>query len=469
MKRIFLTLVLLPFMAVSANAQSLIVGDANGDGSLDISDVVTIVNRILDGNPVSYHTCPNNNHPHLIDLGLPSGTLWSCCNVDASKPQDNGGYYSWGETQTKSQYDISTYSHFDTTNRYHHLGYDISGTKYDVAHVKWKGYWKMPNSDQFNEILAYCNYEFTTVGGVQGIKFTGTNGGSVFFPNSGAFVGTTLSDDDTFGQIWSSTFPRNFSLNYGPADVFSYQQGDGGSGDLRVLTVNRFHGFTVRPIRNESSCDANGDGSIDISDVVFVVNRILDGKIAYRACPDNNHPHKIDLGLPSGTLWSCCNVGALSPSSPGNYYAWGETAPKYYYSASTYIHCDDQDMSKCHNIGSSIIGTEYDAASEWGDSWQMPSLTQVNELLAKCSREWTKQGSLNGIIFTGPNGSSIFLPAAGFALDETTDYNQSGYYWMGEQNSSKLSFAYMLCIDENECLRYNLSREYGLSVRPVAK
>ena len=169
MKRIILFLALLPFMVVSANAQSLMVGDANGDGFLDISDVVAVVNRVLEGNPTSYRLCPDFHHPHLIDLGLPSGTLWSCCNVDAKTPQDYGGYYSWGETQTKSQYDLSTYSHYDSTNRYHNLGSDISGTNYDVAHVKWKGYWKMPSLEQFDELCVKCTHEFTQFEGVDGV------------------------------------------------------------------------------------------------------------------------------------------------------------------------------------------------------------------------------------------------------------------------------------------------------------
>ena len=48
--------------------------------------------------------CPDNNHPHMIDLGLPSGTKWACCNVGASKPEDQGGYFAWGETEEKSEY-----------------------------------------------------------------------------------------------------------------------------------------------------------------------------------------------------------------------------------------------------------------------------------------------------------------------------------------------------------------------------
>ena len=469
MKRIKLILALLPFMAVPANAQSLVVGDANGDGSLDISDVVTIVNRVLEGSPTSYRLCPDNKHPHLIDLGLPSGTLWSCCNVDAKTPQDYGGYYAWGETKTKSQYDLSTYSHYDSTNRYHHLGYDISGTNYDVAHVKWKGFWKMPNSDQLNELLSYCSYKFTKVGGVKGIKFTAPNGGSIFFPNSGSYYGATYNDDNSFGQIWASSFPQNVSLSYGPADAFLYSETNE---DVRVVVVNRYHGFTVRPIQNESSCDVNRDGSIDISDVVFVVNRILNGKTAYYECPDNHHPHMIDLGLPSGTLWSCCNVGATTYWDVGNYFAWGETEAKEKYDETTYKYCDNHDMNKCHDLGASIIGTNYDVAHvQWGDSWQMPSQDQIVELVNRCEMYW---GGVNSVIkgywFRGPNGSEIFLPAAGYYYgSDCSDYNKMGLYWLGQQYSSQMFYALTYGFDEDDDNLYLFARMHGLPVRPVAK
>jgi hypothetical protein len=89
--------------------------------------------------------------------------------VDATKPQDNGGYYAWGETQIKSSYDYYSYAYKDATNRFLHLGYDISGTNYDVAHVKWKGNWKMPSLEQFDELCVKCTHEFTQFEGVDGV------------------------------------------------------------------------------------------------------------------------------------------------------------------------------------------------------------------------------------------------------------------------------------------------------------
>ena len=470
MKRIILFLALLPFMVVSANAQSLMVGDANGDGFLDISDVVAVVNRVLEGNPASYRSCPDTNHPHLIDLGLPSGTLWSCCNVDATKPQDNGGYYAWGETQIKSSYDYYSYAYKDATNRFLHLGYDISGTNYDVAHVKWKGNWKMPSLEQFDELCVKCNHEFTQFEGVDGVKFTGPNGGTIFFPNSGYYSGTSfVNDNNHYGYVWTSSVPPKYSLYYGYTAMFSY---DNLNEDYGFKAMNRFYGFTVRPIQNESTRDVNHDSNIDITDVVMVVNKILNGKFVQLSCPDNCHPHKIDLGLPSGTLWSCSNVGAISPLSSGYLYAWGETETKYRYDGTTYRYCDNQDEEQCQDIGASIIGTQYDVATEKiGTSWQMPSHAQINELINNCTGEWIQIDDAKGFLFTGPNGKSIFFPAAGFAYEEGI-YNQSteGRYWMGECHPTSLYLAKVMVVKNSGSISLGgYYRVCGLLVRPVAK
>ena len=94
----------------------------------------------------------------------------------------------------------------------------------------------------------------------------------------------------------------------------------------------------------------------------------------------NGH-EAIDLGLPSGTKWASCNVGATKPEAYGCYFAWGETTEKEALDWATYIHCDgSKDI--CHDLGESISGTEYDVANmKWGGNWQMPTLEQLEELL----------------------------------------------------------------------------------------
>lgn len=131
--------------------------------------------------------CPDNNHPHSIDLGLPSGTKWACCNVDATAPEEYGGYYQWGVTSEgyiRNAVNVDSY------------GVSICGTNHDVAHVKWGGNWRLPTYDEIKE-LSECEYESTQINGVDGCKVTGKNGNSIFLPYAGCF----FYDDSYKSQI----------------------------------------------------------------------------------------------------------------------------------------------------------------------------------------------------------------------------------------------------------------------------
>lgn len=161
--------------------------------------------------PQSYLTCPDDHHPHMIDLGLPSGTKWACCNVDTDHPENQspenyGGYYAWGETEEKSTYYWNTYTHCDgSSSTCHDLGSDIAGTQYDVAHVQWGGSWVMPSLDQIEELLDNCPFEWMTFNGVNGRRFIGNNGGIIFLPAAGYRYWSKLANAGSEGDYWSST------------------------------------------------------------------------------------------------------------------------------------------------------------------------------------------------------------------------------------------------------------------------
>ena len=179
-------------------------------------------------------------------------------------------------------------------------------------------------------------------------------------------------------------------------------------------------------------------------------------------------PVAVDLGLPSGTKWADRNVGASEPEDYGGYYAWGETEEKEVYSWSTYIHCNGSEET-CHNIGTDIAGTEYDVAHvKLGGHWKMPTNEQVNELLKKCTSVWTMVNGVYGRKFTGPNGNSIFLPAAGGRWGvELYGAGSYGYYWSStliEDDVYGLSDAYGLNFGS---ARVNYYRYLGFTVRPV--
>ncbi|MBQ6080216.1 MAG: hypothetical protein IJK93_08065 [Muribaculaceae bacterium] len=124
----------------------------------------------------------------------------------------------------------------------------------------------------------------------------------------------------------------------------------------------------------------------------------------------------VDLGLSSGTMWATMNVGASCPEDYGDYFAWGETTPKEIYNWDTY-------QWNPSNI-TGIIGEtrdlkpEYDAARmNWGPSWHIPTKDQQDELRTECIWQWEQVNGVYGCIVTGPNGNSLFLPAAGLRED----------------------------------------------------
>ena len=186
----------------------------------------------------------------------------------------------------------------------------------------------------------------------------------------------------------------------------------------------------------------------------------------YTSCPDANHPHMINLGLPSGTLWACCNVGATTPEGYGNYYAWGEAQPKSVYSESTYQYYQNGNYV---NLGYEIAGTGYDTATaNWGAPWRMPLEGQCEELLESCTSEWTTQNGVNGRKFTGPNGGTIFLPAAGSWVDNKLNYAGSyGTYW--SSSSEGASGAGELYFSSGYANTGFGTRYVGHSVRPVQR
>ncbi len=143
---------------------------------------------------LTYHPsfCTDNNHPHVVDLGLPSGTKWACCNVGSFTPEEYGGYYAWGEIYEKDNYEKETYAYYDSaTGKYISIGSDIAGTAYDVAHAKWNGNWCMPTTTQMRELKDRCDWTWTTEGGHMGWRVTGVNGNYIFLPGAGVRSGSS--------------------------------------------------------------------------------------------------------------------------------------------------------------------------------------------------------------------------------------------------------------------------------------
>lgn len=180
----------------------------------------------------------------------------------------------------------------------------------------------------------------------------------------------------------------------------------------------------------------------------------------------------VDLGLPSGLKWATCNVGASSPEEYGDYFAWGETTTKSSYdeSNSTTYGLSTSELQSRGIIGDDgNLSAAYDAATaNWGGSWRMPTLDEIKELLNNCTWTWTTQNGVKGRKVTGPNGNSIFLPAAGYRLGTGLGNAGSyGYYWSATPYSNSC-YEYSLSFSSDDCYWRYYYRYDGRSVRPVS-
>ncbi len=182
----------------------------------------------------------------------------------------------------------------------------------------------------------------------------------------------------------------------------------------------------------------------------------------------------VDLGL--SVKWATCNVGASSPGDDGDYYAWGETSTKSRYDWDSCFDCLDStgDSWGTYKIGGQTRITPtsgHDTAREnWGSTWRMPTDAENEELRNKCKWTWTSKNGHNGYTVTGPNGNSIFLPAAG-CRDRTDSYSVGmfGYYWSSTLSSSYSNSARYLDFYSRHHRTNDSYRMHGNSVRPVTE
>jgi len=182
-----------------------------------------------------------------------------------------------------------------------------------------------------------------------------------------------------------------------------------------------------------------------------------------------NHEY-IDLGLPSGTKWATCNVGATSPEECGNHYAWGETSPKEIYHDSTYTYYGSPtEISPSNDV----------ATVSWGAGWRMPTAGEIIELRSNCAWRWTSVNGVEGYVVRGLNGNSIFLPYYGYIFDGMIFLKDSGgryvynyaAYWSKTASSysteTDTTYPYSVEFNEYEVSSGMILRESGCLVRPV--
>lgn len=188
----------------------------------------------------------------------------------------------------------------------------------------------------------------------------------------------------------------------------------------------------------------------------------------------NGHGY-VDLGLPSGTKWATCNVGANEPWNYGNYYSWGETSTKEKYEMTESI------LSGVH-IDQIVGNVNYDVATNnWGVGWRMPSEIEMAELFKYCSVKTLSISNVRGILLTSINGKNIFIPKSGycdFGQNKPVGVGELLHYWTGSANYQYQGkghyednmYSTALRDDHMGTKGYSLQpsfRGWGMSIRPI--
>ena len=304
----------------------------------------------------------------------------------------------------------------------------------------------------------------------------GGNGGDDNGGGDGDDNGGENGDDNGDGN--GSEEPQTYTISVSASPLAGGIVSGGGTyeeGQSCTVIVTANDGFVFY-----SWSEANERVSSDVT-YSFTVDRDR-SLVAHFAMSDGDGHAYVDLGLPSGTLWAFCNIGATTPEDYGDYFAWGETETKAIYNWGNYQHCNgtsntitkycndpnNGDNGFTDNI--TILLPEDDAANaQWGDDWHIPTRDEWNELLENTTHTWTTQNGVHGRLITATNGASIFLPAAGYRTgNELRDAGSHGHYWASSILSGASYLAWYLKFYSGICqMNYYGYRDDGQSVRPV--
>ena len=246
-------------------------GKKTGETTIHVTELGTGKQFLI--NVLVYYDGALQNVPEAVDLGLPSGLKWASFNLGASKPEEYGDYYAWGETEPYySSLDPLTWKDgkdagYAWSSYKWCMGSDKTLTKYcnfssygfngftdnktvldledDAAHMNLGGTWRMPTDAEWTELREKCTWTLTTQNGVRGRLVTGSNGNSIFLPAASDRRDADLYGVGSYGYYWSSSLGTAYPS--GAWGVSFY------SGGVDRYDDYRYFGFSVRPVNDDSS------------------------------------------------------------------------------------------------------------------------------------------------------------------------------------------------------------------------
>lgn len=514
---------------VSCVFLALLAGQSCADKLPQVLDDATLINR-------------TSEHEY-VDLGL--SVCWATCNMEASSPYEYGGLYAWGELAAKNSYVWSTYKYCNGSqitltkyNSYSDYGYNgftdnktVLDPEDDIATVLWGEGWRMPTSEEFEELASCCTWEWVTFDDVEGYLVTslvpGYAGRSIYLRLCGGDFGTGFGRRATNSgwyrvadvcDIPATTFTLYMNNNiYGIGNGNEYKFGsavravkkspraeetsltlsrtalciEAGGSDTLTVTVKQNYKIMDAAVTFSSS--DNGVATVSSQGVISAVKpgKCTVTAVSGTAMAECNvdvtssqvDPQMVDLGL--SVKWASFNVGADSPEKTGFLLAWGETVPKTIYSHSTYKfqsgtyytvttkYCDDTEWGIRDD--KYILDPDDDAATVlWGSDWRMPTYVEMDELINNCTWTWTTMNGVEGYKVTGNKegytDNSIFLPATGICnAKRQMGAGQFGHYLTSSTSDAGYAAAWKLYFDQSGSIkRIGANRYYGYSIRAVA-
>lgn len=441
--------------------------DESGNTYLEGETITLIKEKILYAQWYKKEPDGVDSEYEYVDLGLPSGTKWATCNVGATSPEENG----------------STFSAYDA--------------------VPWGGDWRKPTDIEISELVNYCTVEAVKFNGVECYKITSKINGNSILIRSGFYWSSKCAQESCtscrtcyiyglrvenkkISTSTASSYVSDGNCNYTQLYIRPVRKDnytitfDANGGEGTIQDINAYYATEIEIPTCSFTRDgyefigwntsADGKGIICNRTITLHSNMTLYAQWRPNVPSGTENGYEwVSLGLPSGTRWASCNIGATTPDGYGDYFAWGETTPKDTYSTSNYkwyINGNSSNISKYNFAYSTgmikdsidILELEDDAAYvNWGGPWRMPTKEEIDELRTKCTWKWGKNNGIEGYTVTGPNGNSIFLPAKG----------SYGRYWSSFLSASSSDYAYYLYIYSDNISTSTTYRYNGYTVRPV--
>ncbi len=322
----------------------------------------------------------------MVDLGLNTGTLWANMNLGAESPEESGYSYAWGETVTKGVYDAGSYQ-FSTTKNLG-MNYDISGTKYDAAHVNLGNAWRLPTNEEMSELLNGCTWEYVIQNSTNGYRVTGPNGNSIFLPDAGFMYQSSLYYSNSGGVYMTATQAGNYNEyaytlgfygatrgiyhgdSYSPFNTWSSPQRYAsmrymGKSVRPVATLNNFDGDNAYTILTDSATWKTGDTRATIYGTMSMIRPVEDNVTVGFVIGENRTVTKSDCSFEYfETVNDGCSISTeinIEDNIGYWYRAYVQTANKIFYGEAKHVGLEMVNL----NLPSGTLWANMNVGSNW--------------------------------------------------------------------------------------------------------